>query len=295
MTLGLFHYQLLSDILEQIHYIYDETELSNTVLAQLSKALNTEGGTIFSLIDEKKITPLASYGTDVNELKKVEFEYGKGVVGWVAQYVQPVKVDNPKSDTRFMCKADGETGFKTKSIIASPILSKGKIIGIIEFLNKKNSSFTVADLELISMIGREIGIAFENVKLIKRIEESRTYLKSIVNGLNAGLIVVNKDDTVPIINPRAAQILKIKANQIEDNKQEIKELSKQAPELFALLGNICSESKTIPRGQMKIQINNSEMILGYSTVPIQNEKGEYSGMTFLFQNITGYINKQTQK
>ncbi len=292
MSLGLFHYQLLSDILERIHYIYDEVELSNIVLEQLSKALNTEGGTIFKLLPGEQILPIASYGADIAQLKRIKFAYGEGVVGWVAKYNQPVKVDNPQSDTRFMLHADAVTGFKTKSIIASPIVSKGQSIGIIEFLNKKGSTFNMADIELISMVGRELGIAFENVKLIKSIEESHTYLKSIVNTLNAGLLVMNKENVIPIINPRAAQILKTKPNQLQDPKRSTSELAAYAPGLVDLLTTICKEAKTIPRGQTKVKIAGSEMVLSYSTAPMKNENDEYSGMTFLFQDVTQYMGQQ---
>ena len=115
MGLGLFHYQLLSNILEKIHYIYDEEELAVTVLTQLSEALSAEGGTIFKILPDGRIWPLASYGAPIEALRKMEFKIGKGVVGWVAQYPQPLKVDNPLTDARFMGSIDNKTGFKTKT------------------------------------------------------------------------------------------------------------------------------------------------------------------------------------
>ena len=103
MKLGLFHFQVLYTILENIHYIYDEHQLSEVVLDNISHALNAEGGTIFRLSDDGNVLePLAAYGASTDDLKRHSFQKGRGVVGWVAQYNQPVKVDNPRGDPRFM-------------------------------------------------------------------------------------------------------------------------------------------------------------------------------------------------
>ncbi len=148
---------------------------------------------------------MAAYGTSLEVLKKMHFETGRGVVGWVAQYVQPVKVDNPKTDTRFHGSIDTATGFQSRSIIAAPILSKGKPIGIIEFLNRQGGPFAIPDLELISMIGREIGIASENVTLIKKLGEARAFQESIINSLSAGVLVLDRDDRLIEVNPTTAK------------------------------------------------------------------------------------------
>ncbi len=47
MKLGIFHFQVLYNVLDNIHFIYDEDELANNVLKRVSEALNAEAGTIF--------------------------------------------------------------------------------------------------------------------------------------------------------------------------------------------------------------------------------------------------------
>ena len=47
MKLGLFHFQLMYDILYNIHFIYDEKQLANYVITKLSEAFNSEAGSIF--------------------------------------------------------------------------------------------------------------------------------------------------------------------------------------------------------------------------------------------------------
>jgi GAF domain-containing protein len=180
MKLGLFHFQLLYNVLENIHFIYDEGELAEVVLEKVGEALNAGAGTVFRIEEDGTIVPLASQGVSLETLRRTEFRVGKGVAGWVAKYVQPVKVDDPKKDSRFSLAVDKETGFKTRSIVAAPILAKGRAIGVIEFLNRRDGAFTVPDLELIYMIGREVGIAFENALLVRELRRSRAFLESMV-------------------------------------------------------------------------------------------------------------------
>jgi len=292
MTLGLSHFQLISEILEKIHYIYDEEELSKVVLDSLSGALNSEAGTIYHVSDAQEIIPTASNGASLDLLKALGFSLGKGVVGWVAQYGQPVKVDDARTDHRFMGVADAATGFTTRTILAAPILAKGKVIGVLEFINKKDGTFAIPDLELLSMIGRELGIAFENVRLIKELKGSHAYLKSIVGGLGAGLIVLDHDQRVVVINPRACEILCVDPGLNLENRPAVAKVAEKAPEFSKLLIALGRSGKPVQRAELKTAFGSREVTLGYSAVPVIDKAGQLSGVTFLFQDITAYAKNE---
>lgn len=288
MALGIFHCQLLMELHEKVHFVKDEDELSRLVLEQVAKHINVGGGTIYKFTAGDKIAPLASVGVDINLLRQLEFRYGEGVVGWIAKYHKPVKLDDIQADGRFAGKVDAITGLKVKSVVAAPILLKGQAIGAIELVNKIGIGFTQVDLELVTAIGKELGTIFENVSLIKDLQRSQTYLNAIVNSLNAGLLVIDVENNMQIVNPRAAQILKIESNQMQAAKKNISDLASAAPQALSLLRAALEEKKMVPRGQAKVAIGGNEVVLGYSATPIKNEKGDYAGMTFLFQDITSY-------
>ncbi|MDO8803466.1 MAG: GAF domain-containing protein [Elusimicrobiota bacterium] len=288
MTLGLSHYQLLSEILEKVHYIYDEEELSGVILEALSKSLDTEAGTIFRISESRRIVPTAAYGASLDLLKALGFSVGDGVVGWVAQYAQPVKVDDPQSDHRFTGMADAATGFTTRNILSAPILAKGKAIGALEFINKRGGPFTIPDLELLSMIGRELGIAFENVRLLKELRENHAYLKSIVGGLGAGLLVLDHEQNVVVLNQRAKEILDSQLEATLENRPSAAQVAGNAPEFLKLILELARGGRPVPRGRLKALFGLSEIVVGYSAVPVTGESGRPSGMTFLFQDITPY-------
>ncbi|HAF95512.1 MAG: hypothetical protein A2021_09080 [Elusimicrobia bacterium GWF2_52_66] len=292
MPLGLFHYQVLTDVLEKIHYIYDESELASTILSKVSEALNTEAGSIFKIHPDGNIEPLAAYGAPLESLKKIGFKTGKGVVGWVAQYGQPIKVENPLKDPRFMGTVDTHTGFKTRCILAAPIIAKGVPVGVIEFLNKKGGLFAIPDLELLSIVGREIGIAFENVKLIKNLETSRAFREAIVSSLSAGLLVLDLKGRILAMNPSARRILGLNCECDEDNPLHMSDVLSDHGSLLKVLEQVVTScSVPVARKELSITLNGKSSVLGYSTVPLTRKDGQCLGAAALFQDITSFVKK----
>lgn len=285
MKLGLFHFQLLYNVLENIHFIYDEEELADTVLTKIAETLNAQAGTVFRIDIDGTITPLAAYGSSIEKLRQTEFRVGKGVVGWVAQYVSPVKVDDPRKDARFMGQADRKTGFKTRSIVAAPILAKGRAIGVIEFLNRRDGPFTVPDLELISMIGREVGIAFENVTLIRKLTGSQAFLESMMNSLSAGLVVCDPDERVIELNPRAMDILGAHWAPTEPPRP-VAEVLARCPDMLKVIEKAAASDKPLTRQEMRARSPKGQMRVGWSGVPIKAKNGRRLGTAVLFQDIT---------
>lgn len=291
MKLGLFHFQLLYEVLERIHYIYDENELAQSVLQSISSALNAEGGTIFRRKQNGQLFPLASYGVGLDKLRNMEFEAGKGVVGWVVQHKQPVKVDNPKQDERFVGSVDVLTGFKTHTILAAPILAKGEIVGVIEFLNRKGGPFSIPDLEMVSMVGREVGIAFENATLIKELSTTRGFLNSLTDSLTAGILAVDQKENILRFNPSALKILEIKADPSKWMGHPASALLKSHPNFLGAIKKVISDKSSVYRQSLQEKINNKSKTIGYSGVPINNPQKERIGSALLFQDITAYAKK----
>ncbi len=60
---------------------------------------------------------------------------------------------------------DEITGFKTRSVLCVPMISQGKVIGVIELLNKYDSNFDAGDEKLLQSIVSSLVIAIENARL----------------------------------------------------------------------------------------------------------------------------------
>jgi signal transduction histidine kinase len=111
-------------------------------------------------------------GPKAQELVDVRLKKGYGIAGWVADHEQAVIVNDVKSDSRFYAGMDQNTGFETKSLVALPLKAKGKLIGVLEVINKEdNSPFTPKDELLLTIFGAQAAMAIENARLYGELKD----------------------------------------------------------------------------------------------------------------------------
>jgi signal transduction histidine kinase len=101
----------------------------------------------------------------------------EGIAGWVVRHGQPVIANDARADARFSHRVDVRTGFLTQSIAAVPLKIKGRIIGVLEVLNKYSGmGFNQEDIQLMSAIGAQAAIAIENARLYQDVRNERDQL-----------------------------------------------------------------------------------------------------------------------
>ncbi len=165
--------EILIDTTMVFSSILDIDELLNIVLQKAEEVMEAEVSSVFR-IDEKKndLYFFIARGEKGKEAKAIRVPMGKGIVGWVAQHGKPLLVPDVTKDRRWFKGVDKKTKFVTRSIIAVPLITRGKTIGVAEVLNKKgNRRFNKDDLELFAALGNQIAIAMENASLYSELDE----------------------------------------------------------------------------------------------------------------------------
>jgi signal transduction histidine kinase len=150
----------------------DITEVLTSAMGFVEELLDAEASTIFE-VDEttNELFFRVVRGEGAYKAKEIRLKMGEGVVGWVASSGESVIVPDAQKDKRFSSEVDSITGFETRSIIASPIKNKGRLIGALEVLNKKGAKpFDHESLEVLTLIVNQIGIAMVNAKLYERLQ-----------------------------------------------------------------------------------------------------------------------------
>jgi signal transduction histidine kinase len=135
--------------------------------------MDAEASAIFELDrDRGELFFRTALGDAAEKLKDVRIKLGEGIAGWVAQTGEPVIISDAHQDPRFYRIVDSRTGFKTRTILCVPMLSKGQIVGVLEVLNRRgDQDFTEDDLETLTILGNLIAIALENARLYTRLSE----------------------------------------------------------------------------------------------------------------------------
>jgi len=103
-----------------------------------------------------------------------------GIAGWVVQHRQPVIVNDVTSDPRYYQEVSAAIGFPTASLICVPMVSRGKVVGVLEALNKtEEAQFGEEDMSLLLAFGSQAAIAIENARLYQELREERDRILAV--------------------------------------------------------------------------------------------------------------------
>jgi signal transduction histidine kinase len=127
-------------------------------------------------------------GEGGGKLLRIPVPIRGSIAGSVATTGEPAVVNDVSQDERHYDGVDAETQFVTRSILAVPLVRRGKIIGALEVLNKVGGrTFTDDDLELLTMLAAQAAVAIENARLFQQsdlvseiVHELRTPMTSII-------------------------------------------------------------------------------------------------------------------
>jgi GAF domain-containing protein len=86
---------------------------------------------------------------------------GEGIAGYVLQTGQPIAIASPDEDPRFGRTIAEQTGYVPQSLMAVPLLTSERIVGVIEILDCRDGSFTATDLEIAASFARQAAIAVD--------------------------------------------------------------------------------------------------------------------------------------
>jgi signal transduction histidine kinase len=154
---------------------FDLTKVLNDIM-QLATAVLDASASALMLLDEKTGELVFEYaqGDLGNALRKQRTALDEGIAGWVATHGMPAVVNDARSDPRFSPLVDTRTGFLTHSIVCVPLQLRGRLIGVLEVLNKRSGqSFDSEDLSLMVTTANQAAIAIERAQLYQRLRDER--------------------------------------------------------------------------------------------------------------------------
>ncbi len=153
----------------------DLTEVLDNAMNYVEELTNAETSSIFEVDYERdELRFRLARGKWGSKAQEIRLAMGEGIAGRVAREGKPILVPDVEQEKRFTPRVDAHTGFKTRSIICVPIKHKGRLIGVLEVLNKRGGPFDEDDVELLTVVSNQIGVAMENARLYERLRERFT-------------------------------------------------------------------------------------------------------------------------
>jgi signal transduction histidine kinase len=108
------------------------------------------------------------------------------IAGWIITNRQPLRIADVSKDKRHFNTVAKTIGYDAQNLIGVPLITKNKVIGVLEVLNKLDGEFTETDQDMLTAIGAQAAIAIENTRLFQQsdhiaefVHELRTPLASL--------------------------------------------------------------------------------------------------------------------
>lgn len=177
--------KILTEIARAANSVLEPRRVMEIVMGKAQALIRADAWSLL-LVDEKQqsLSFEVSKGERASRIKDYKLAVGQGIAGWVVRYRRPVIINDVRRDRRFDPSVDKMTGFQTRSILCVPLISRGRIIGVVELLNKRKGSFTREDLATLNLLVEPGAVAIENAILYKQSTEMSftDYLTRLFNG-----------------------------------------------------------------------------------------------------------------
>ena len=148
---------------------FDLPSLLQVVLQSIVDLVPCERSSILLIDPEtQELYFVAAGDTDFELLRNISVPREGSIAGAVATTRQPITVHDAQTDPRFFSGVDHMTGQATRSLIGVPMEIGGRVIGVLEAVNKVNGEpFDQEDTETLLMFASQAAAAIENTRLIQ--------------------------------------------------------------------------------------------------------------------------------
>lgn len=278
----------MSILLEVATSLADTLELDvliPKIVDKISEILGADRSTLFLL--DRESGELWSKVAQGIEMTEIRMPSTTGIAGHVVRTGETVNIEDAYEDNRFDSTHDKKTGYRTTSVLSTPVFGKdGRIIGVTQAINKKGGPFDKEDVEFLHALSSQIAVALERAQLYEKTRAMRNYLNSIHESITNGIITLDDNYEVITANREARELFTTASGDLL--KKDFRDIV--GPDARRLLGHIDHIYRNrfsvvdfdvdvlLPKGK-KVSLN-----LNFS--PLLNEKGDHKGVVLVFEDIT---------
>jgi GAF domain-containing protein len=148
--------------------------LLNSIVEAAARIFGAAAASILLVNEEEQVLEFkVAFGPSERDLVGTKFPLDRGIAGYVVMTGQPIATSNVTQDARFDQAFAKSTGYVPNSILATPLLSEDRIIGVMEVLDKIDAaSFGMHDMELLGMFANQAAMAIDLSQQMENIEEA---------------------------------------------------------------------------------------------------------------------------
>ena len=131
---------------------------------------------------------------------------GQGTAGQCAAEQVAINVPNVEHDARYVpLQGDG----CIHSELAVPIFAARTVFGVLRVSSEQTHAFGQNDVQLLTTLATQLGVALENARLYQQIETERSTLDAVLDGVADPILLISPDNRLLLANKAATTRLGI--------------------------------------------------------------------------------------
>ena len=142
----------------------DLDELLGLIIGHAMELLEAERATLF-LYDAQTNEMISRIAAGV---KDIRFSADMGIAGAVVRSRCTLNISDAYADERFNRDIDSLTGYRTRNLLALPLLDYSSgLVGVLEVINKRSGDFGSRDIALAEMLAAQAGVMLQRARLLE--------------------------------------------------------------------------------------------------------------------------------
>lgn len=180
-------YRRLIEIARDLASTLDLDTLLYRIVTVAAEITDAEEASILLYDDTaKRLNFQVATNLELPNMRGLDVPLKGSIAGWIVANREVVRSGNVHDDSRYFDGIQNATNFATQSILGVPLITKNKVVGVLEALNKKGEDFSDVDEEMLLVLGAQAAVAIENTRLFQQsdlisefVHELRTPLASL--------------------------------------------------------------------------------------------------------------------
>lgn len=285
----------LNHLLETANYISkakDFEGISEVIFDFIEDLIDYDMAVIYNVDWENyDLEVVSCRGTDVDKLKtRLNLKIGESAVGWVAKEKKILLIDDVFKSNQIKVRQVHDEDPIICSFLSVPLVVGDRLIGILSVSCSQPKQFKIQDVQMITIIASQGAALLELSNEIKQKERFSNY---ILDNMNNGVMVINKEYKIIIFNKEAEKITGYSADEVL-MKKIFDVPFKDSLKKWHLLDCLNKQKVYYEERSSFINKNGENLSIRYSTSIIEDDISETDVCICIFRDNTEHEKFQEQ-